>query len=189
MSAAPALPFPLPLPVGIRSRFVDNRHGLNVHVLEAGFEAGDRPVLLLLHGFPELAYSWRKVMLPLAQAGYQASARQILLALGMLLQPVMASSSSRLEKSLVLPLPDDPMYRNLVAAFWMHLITPFLVRADFELALFVTPKGRGVLFSLNRMAAFLQAGLLLPAQDEALTVQATRKALAKLDADPDQLLK
>lgn len=58
-----------------------------------------------------------------------------------------------------------------------------------QLALFVTPKGRGVLFSLNRMAAFLQAGLLLPAQDEALTVQATRKALAKLDADPAQLLK
>jgi hypothetical protein len=58
-----------------------------------------------------------------------------------------------------------------------------------QLALFVTPKGRGVLFSLNRMAAFLQAGLLLPAQDEALTVQATRKALAKLDANPDQLLK
>jgi len=58
-----------------------------------------------------------------------------------------------------------------------------------QLALFVTPKGRGVLFSLNRMAAFLQAGLLLPAQDEALTVQATRKALAKLDADPEQLLK
>ncbi len=58
-----------------------------------------------------------------------------------------------------------------------------------QLALFVTPKGRGVLFSLNRMAAFLQAGLLLPAQDEALTVLATRKALAKLDADPAQLLK
>ncbi|MFG6416036.1 DUF1631 family protein [Roseateles sp. DC23W] len=58
-----------------------------------------------------------------------------------------------------------------------------------QLALFVTPKGRGVLFSLNRMAAFLQAGLLLPAQDESLTVQATRKALAKLDADPEQLLK
>ena len=26
--------------------------------------------MLLLHGFPELAYSWRKVMLPLAEAGY-----------------------------------------------------------------------------------------------------------------------
>ena len=74
----------------------------------------------------------------LAQAGYEATVRQILLALGMLLQPVMASSSSRLEKSLLLPLPVDPMYRNLVAAFWMHLITPFLARADFELALFVT---------------------------------------------------
>jgi type VI secretion system protein ImpM len=60
------------------------------------------------------------------------------MALGLLLQPVMASSSSRLEKSLVLPLPFDPMYRNLVASFWMHLITPFLARADFELALFLT---------------------------------------------------
>lgn len=77
----------------------------------------------------------------LVQAGYQATARQILLALGMLLQPVMASSSSRLEKSLLLPLPVDPMYRNLVAAFWLHLITPFLARADFELALFVTKIG------------------------------------------------
>lgn len=74
----------------------------------------------------------------LAQAGYEGSVRQLLLALGMLLQPVMASCSSRLEKSLLLPLPRDPMYRSLVAAYWMHLITPFLARADFELALFVT---------------------------------------------------
>jgi type VI secretion system protein ImpM len=74
----------------------------------------------------------------LAQSGFAGSARQVLLALGVLLQPVMASGSSRLEKSLVLPLPADPLYRNLVAAFWMHLITPFLARADFELALFVT---------------------------------------------------
>ena len=65
---------PLPLPPGIRSRFVDNRHGLRMHVLEAGFEGGDRPALLLLHGFPELAYSWRKVMLPLAQAGFHVIA-------------------------------------------------------------------------------------------------------------------
>jgi pimeloyl-ACP methyl ester carboxylesterase len=68
-----ALP-PLPLPDGIRSRFVDNYHGLRVHVLEAGFEVGDRPVLLLLHGFPELAWSWRKVMLPLARAGFHVIA-------------------------------------------------------------------------------------------------------------------
>ena len=74
----------------------------------------------------------------LAQSGFTGSVRQVLMALGLLLQPVMASSSSRLEKSLLLPLPSDPMYRNLVAAFWMHLITPFLARADFELALFIT---------------------------------------------------
>jgi pimeloyl-ACP methyl ester carboxylesterase len=41
-----------------------------MHVLEAGFEGEARPCVLLLHGFPELAYSWRKVMLPLAEAGY-----------------------------------------------------------------------------------------------------------------------
>jgi pimeloyl-ACP methyl ester carboxylesterase len=58
------------LPRGIRSRFVDNVNGLRMHVLEAGYEQPDRPALLLLHGFPELAYSWRKVMIPLANAGY-----------------------------------------------------------------------------------------------------------------------
>lgn len=57
-----------------------------------------------------------------------------------------------------------------------------------QLTLFVSPKGRGVLFQLSRLAAFLQAGLLLPAQDEALTVKATRNALAKLDVDPSRLL-
>src|ERR1700674_11503 len=58
-----------PLPAGIRCRFVDDVNGLRMHVLEAGFEAEGRPLILLLHGFPELAYSWRKVMLPLAAAG------------------------------------------------------------------------------------------------------------------------
>src|SRR5262245_26575615 len=62
------------LPAGIRSRFIDNINGLRLHVLEAGFERKDRPCLLLLHGFPELAYSWRKVMLPLAAAGYHVVA-------------------------------------------------------------------------------------------------------------------
>jgi len=64
----------IPLPSGIRSRFVDGVDGLRVHLLEAGFEGGNRPCVLLLHGFPELAYSWRKVMLPLAAAGYHVIA-------------------------------------------------------------------------------------------------------------------
>ena len=67
------------LPAGIRSRFVENINGLRMHILEAGFETSGfetagRPCLLLLHGFPELAYSWRKIMLPLAAAGYHVVA-------------------------------------------------------------------------------------------------------------------
>ena len=65
---------PIPLPPAIRSRFVDGVNGLRMHVLEAGFETKDRPCLLLLHGFPELAYSWRKVMPHLAEAGYHVLA-------------------------------------------------------------------------------------------------------------------
>ncbi len=62
------------LPAGIRAQIVDGVNGLRMHVLEAGTFAADGPVVLLLHGFPELAYSWRKVMLPLAEAGYRVVA-------------------------------------------------------------------------------------------------------------------
>ena len=62
------------LPAGIRSRLVPDINGLTMHVLEAGFEDDGRPALLLLHGFPELAYSWRHVMVPLAEAGYHVIA-------------------------------------------------------------------------------------------------------------------
>lgn len=64
----------LPLPEGIRSRCVDGVNGLSVHLLEAGAGGDERPLLLLLHGFPELAYSWRKVMPALAAAGYHVVA-------------------------------------------------------------------------------------------------------------------
>jgi pimeloyl-ACP methyl ester carboxylesterase len=65
---------PIPLPSSIRSRTVDNINGLTMHVLEAGFETRGRPCILLLHGFPELAFSWRKVMPRLADAGYHVIA-------------------------------------------------------------------------------------------------------------------
>jgi pimeloyl-ACP methyl ester carboxylesterase len=64
----------IPLPAGIRSRFVDDVNGLRMHVLEAGFETKGRPCVLLLHGFPELAFSWRKVMPALAAVGYHVIA-------------------------------------------------------------------------------------------------------------------
>lgn len=57
-----------------------------------------------------------------------------------------------------------------------------------QLSLFSSPAGRCVLFQQHRLAAFLQAGLMVPAEEEALTVRATRNALAKLDADPTRLL-
>ena len=62
------------LPQGIRSRMIENSNGLAMHVLEAGFETQGRPAILLLHGFPELAYSWRHVMVPLAAAGFHVIA-------------------------------------------------------------------------------------------------------------------
>src|SRR5215475_6536022 len=65
---------PVPLPSSIRSRTIDGINGLTMHVLEAGFETRGRPCLLLLHGFPELAFSWRKVMPLLAEAGYHVIA-------------------------------------------------------------------------------------------------------------------
>lgn len=74
----------------------------------------------------------------LQECGFEGNCRQLILGLGLLLQPVMASGSNRLDKSLCLPLPKDPIYRCLTAAFWMSLINPFLQRADFELTLYIT---------------------------------------------------
>lgn len=65
-------------------------------------------------------------------------AERLILALGLLLQPVMHSKPVSLHKSLVLPLPEHPAARCAVAAFWLELISPFARRTGFDLALFVT---------------------------------------------------
>ena len=71
----PDLPLPTwPLPAGVRSRQLPGLNGLSVHLLEAGHEVPGCPSLLLLHGFPELSYSWRAVMPALAAAGYHVIA-------------------------------------------------------------------------------------------------------------------
>ena len=62
------------LPAGVRSRFVAKVNGLRMHVLEAGSRADARAGVLLLHGFPELAYSWRRLMPALAAEGYHVMA-------------------------------------------------------------------------------------------------------------------
>ena len=70
-----ALP-PLPLPDGVRSRQLNISTGLNVHLLEAGHDAagGVKPLVLLLHGFPELPISWRHQLVALAQAVFHVVA-------------------------------------------------------------------------------------------------------------------
>jgi hypothetical protein len=57
-----------------------------------------------------------------------------------------------------------------------------------QLHLFASADGQSYLIQARRLAAYLQAGLLVPAEEEALTVRATREALTKLDANPERLL-
>ncbi|MET0542266.1 MAG: DUF1631 family protein [Variovorax sp.] len=57
-----------------------------------------------------------------------------------------------------------------------------------QLHLFAATHGRSFLIQAGRLASYLQAGLLVPAEEETLTVRATREALAKLDANPERLL-
>ncbi|KAJ5723868.1 hypothetical protein N7488_001903 [Penicillium malachiteum] len=64
----------LPLPKGVTSRFISTPD-LTFHILEAGATpVQDRPLIVLLHGFPEIAYSWRRVLPKLADAGFHAIA-------------------------------------------------------------------------------------------------------------------
>ncbi|KAH7573545.1 hypothetical protein JRO89_XS03G0169000 [Xanthoceras sorbifolium] len=55
----------------IRHRTV-HVNGIDMHVAEKGEEGG--PVVLFLHGFPELWYSWRHQIAALAALGYRAVA-------------------------------------------------------------------------------------------------------------------
>jgi hypothetical protein len=65
----------------------------------------------------------------------------------------------------------------------------FVWRSDRkQLHLFASSDGRSFLIQAGRLATYLQAGLLVPAEEETLTVRATREALAKLDANPERLL-
>jgi hypothetical protein len=57
-----------------------------------------------------------------------------------------------------------------------------------QLHLFASSEGKSFLIQARRLASYLQAGLLVPTEEEALTVRATRDALAKLDANPERLL-
>ena len=57
-----------------RSRIITGVNGLDIHILESGYENPENPTILLLHGFPEIAYSWRKLFRPLTEAGFHVVA-------------------------------------------------------------------------------------------------------------------
>ncbi|KAI8953329.1 Alpha/Beta hydrolase protein [Xylaria longipes] len=61
---------PIKLPAGITEDYIDCQEscGLTWHILKAG-DPG-KPLVLFCHGYPELAYSWRKVLTQIAGAGY-----------------------------------------------------------------------------------------------------------------------
>lgn len=63
----------------------------------------------------------------------QVRLRQVLPALGLLLQPLLAGGNVAIDKALEFPLVRDPLYRPLVAAFWLDLVSSFLGKGDFEL--------------------------------------------------------
>ncbi|HEY3300069.1 MAG TPA: type VI secretion system-associated protein TagF [Methylophilaceae bacterium] len=73
---------------------------------------------------------------------FGGSTRQLLLALGLLLHPVMASGVSRLDKNLILPLPEDAQSYLMIASLWMHIVGPFLFNSDFEVAVLLTTINR-----------------------------------------------
>lgn len=57
-----------------------------------------------------------------------------------------------------------------------------------QLALFAAPSGKCFLIQAGRLAGYLQSGLLLPREEETLTVRASRDALAQIEAHPERLL-
>jgi hypothetical protein len=57
-----------------------------------------------------------------------------------------------------------------------------------HLHLFASVVGRSYLIQSVRLAAYLEAGLLVPQEEASLTVRATRSAMAKLEANPERLL-
>ncbi|XP_071696125.1 epoxide hydrolase 3-like [Rutidosis leptorrhynchoides] len=55
---------------GIQHKKVQIANGINIHIAEKG----DGPLVLFIHGFPELWYSWRHQIVYLADHGYRAVA-------------------------------------------------------------------------------------------------------------------
>ncbi|KAB7769653.1 type VI secretion system-associated protein TagF [Xanthomonas maliensis] len=74
----------------------------------------------------------------LEAAGHSGIAlRQVLPGLGLLLQPILTGGNVSVDRALEFPLPRDSLYRPLVAAFWLDIVSSFVARGDFELAVLI----------------------------------------------------
>ena len=106
----------------------------------------------------------------LQDAGHEGRLAWTLPALGLLLQPVLTGGGAQIDKGLSLPLPRDPLYRPLVAAFWLDLVAGFLGRASFELAVLLpdAPSPRLVIGFNGADGRTLHAALDPRAADEQL---------------------
>jgi type VI secretion system protein ImpM len=101
-------------------------------IAEAPAELGDLPQ----DGASDVRAQLSTVGELTAQTGLAAN--RMILGLGLLLQPVMHSRPSGLDKSLVLPLPRDGVLQHAAAAIWLELVTPFVRHSGFDLVLFLT---------------------------------------------------
>ncbi len=54
----------------IKSRKIKNVNGLDIYIKETKVQKKNSNIILLLHGFPELSYSYRHIMIMLAKSGY-----------------------------------------------------------------------------------------------------------------------
>ena len=58
----------------IKSKYMDDVNGLSMHYLESGEKTKTSELIVLLHGFPELSYSWRKILPVLSEQGFHVIA-------------------------------------------------------------------------------------------------------------------
>jgi pimeloyl-ACP methyl ester carboxylesterase len=185
-----------PLPPGVRSRLVPQVNGLSMHILEAGTPG--QPLILLLHGFPELSYSWRHQIAPLAAVGFHVVApdqRGYGLTTG--------EDRSRLEQFRILNLVRDQMglvsalgardvacvvghdFGSPVAA-WAALSRPDIFRACVLMSapFPCTPPWP---LAAARAAEDWQAGLAALGRKHYQIYYATDAAAAEMDAPPEGL--
>lgn len=124
----------------------------------------------------------------LARSNHEVDLPRLILALGLLLTPVMQAGAPRLEKNLLLPLPDDPIYRNMTACLWLDCISRFLQRSDFELAIFQTIESKPhlVLSFMGASGRTLQAMFdPLEAAKQNISIDDAQWVDAQLGTEPD----